>query len=405
MKIINCRNCNKKKLSHLFSLGNISFTGKFPKKNQEIKKAPLDLIICNQCKLVQLSHKFNLRYLYGPDYGYRSGINKTMVDHLKKVVFKAIKKTNIKENDMVLDIASNDATLLKNYSKKIITFGIDPLVNKFKKNYLNIDYKISDFFTQSKIEKKTKKKFKIITALSVFYDSENPNKFLNDVKNLLETNGLFILEFADLASIIKKKMFDTICHEHLEYYSSKIIVDMCKKNNLKVIDIFTNDINGSSKQFYITKENSKFKSNKSKINKILNEEKKMKIHSKKTLLVFFNDIKKLKISLLKLIRKIKKRNQTIHAYGASTKGNVLLQYFNITKSDIDFVSERNPLKYNLYTPGTKIKIISEKKSREMKPNFYLVLPWHFKKEILIREKNIRNKGTKFIFPLPKVQVL
>jgi hypothetical protein len=352
-----------------------------------------------------LSHKFNLRYLYGPDYGYRSGINKTMVDHLKKVVFKAIKKTNIKENDMVLDIASNDATLLKNYSKKIITFGIDPLVNKFKKNYLNIDYKISDFFTQSKIEKKTKKKFKIITALSVFYDSENPNKFLNDVKNLLDTNGLFILEFADLASIIKKKMFDTICHEHLEYYSSKIIVDMCKKNNLKVIDIFTNDINGSSKQFYITKENSKFKSNKSKINKILNEEKKMKIHSKKTLLGFFNDIKKLKISLLKLIRKIKKRNQTIHAYGASTKGNVLLQYFNISKSDIDFVSERNPLKYNLHTPGTKIKIISEKKSREMKPNFYLVLPWHFKKEILIREKSIRNKGTKFIFPLPKVQVL
>ena len=138
MKIAKCRNCNKKKLNRLFSLGKISFTGKFPKKNQEIKKAPLDLIMCNQCKLVQLSHKFNLRYLYGPDYGYRSGINITMVNHLKKVVLKAIKKVNIQPNDMVLDIASNDATLLKNYSKNIITFGIDPLANKYKNNYKNI---------------------------------------------------------------------------------------------------------------------------------------------------------------------------------------------------------------------------------------------------------------------------
>jgi len=404
MKIIKCRNCNKKKLNLLFSLGKISFTGKFPKKNKEIKKAPLDLVMCHQCKLVQLSHKFNLRYLYGRDYGYRSGINVTMVNHLKKVVLKAIKKVNIQPNNMVLDIASNDATLLKNYSKNIITFGIDPLVNKYKNNYKNINYKIADFFSQNKIEKKTKRKFKIITALSVFYDSEKPNKFLNDVKNILEKNGLFILEFADLASIIKKKMFDTICHEHLEYYSSKIIMDMCKKNNLKVIDIFKNDINGSSKQFYITRKNSKFKINKIKINKILDEEKQMKIHSRKIILNFFNEIKKIKIKLLKLVKKIKTKNQSIHAYGASTKGNVLLQYFGIDKSYIDYVSERNPLKFNLYTPGSKIKIISEKQSRKMNPNYYLVLPWHFKNEILTREKKIRTKGTKFIFPLPKIKI-
>lgn len=404
MKITNCRNCYKKKLSHLFSLGKISFTGKFPKKNHTVKKAPLDLVICNQCKLVQLSHKFNLRYLYGPDYGYRSGINTTMVNHLKTVVLKAIKKVKIKQNDMVLDIASNDATLLKNYSKKIITFGIDPLVNKYKSNYKNINYKVSDFFSKNKIKKKTQKKFKIITALSVFYDSEKPNKFLKDVENILDDNGLFILEFADLASIIKKKMFDTICHEHLEYYSSKIILEMCKKNGLKIIDIFKNDINGSSKQFYITKLNSKFKINKVKVNSIIKEEDKMKIHSKTTILKFFNKINKIKINLLKLVKKIKSKNQTIHAYGASTKGNVLLQYFGIGSTYLDFVSERNPRKFNLYTPGTKIKIISENKSRKIKPNYYLVLPWHFKKEILNREKNIRSKGTKFIFPLPRIEV-
>ena len=140
MKILTCRNCKTKKLNFLFSLGKISFTGKFPKKNQRIKKAPLDLVMCKQCKLVQLSHKFNLRYLYGPDYGYRSGINTTMVNHLNKVVLQAIKKVKLKKNDMVLDIASNDGTLLKNYSNNIITFGIDPLVNKYKKNYKNINF-------------------------------------------------------------------------------------------------------------------------------------------------------------------------------------------------------------------------------------------------------------------------
>ncbi len=404
MKILTCRNCKTKKLNFLFSLGKISFTGKFPKKNQRIKKAPLDLVMCKQCKLVQLSHKFNLRYLYGPDYGYRSGINTTMVNHLNKVVLQAIKKVKLKKNDMVLDIASNDGTLLKNYSNNIITFGIDPLVNKYKKNYKNINFKVSNFFSRKEIIKKTKKKFKIISALSVFYDSENPNKFLNDVKNILENDGLFILEFADLASIIKKKMFDTICHEHLEYYSSKIIIDMCKKNDLKVIDVFENDINGSSKQFYISKINSKFKVNQKKINKILREEIKLKIHSKKRISSFFKEIKKIKTNLLKLLNKIKKQNKRIHAYGASTKGNVLLQYFGIDNRFIDYVSERNPLKYNLYTPGTSIKIISESDSRGLRPDYYLVLPWHFQKEILKREKKIRLNGTKFIFPLPKIEL-
>ena len=212
------------------------------------------------------------------------------------------------------------------------------------------------------------------------------------------------MEFADLASIIKKKMFDTICHEHLEYYSSKIIIDMCKKNDLKVIDVFENDINGSSKQFYISKINSKFKVNQKKINKILREEIKLKIHSKKRISSFFKEIKKIKTNLLKLLNKIKKQNKRIHAYGASTKGNVLLQYFGIDNRFIDYVSERNPLKYNLYTPGTSIKIISESDSRGLRPDYYLVLPWHFKKEILKREKKIRLNGTKFIFPLPKIEL-
>ena len=405
MKIKYCRNCKSKQIVKLFSLGNLSFTGKFPKKNVAIKKAPLSVVMCNKCKLVQLADKFNLRYLYGPDYGYRTGINKTMINHVKRVTEILIRKTKIKEDNLVLDIASNDGTLLNCYNKKLKTFGIDPLVNKYKKNYKNINFKVSDFFSLQKIQKHTfKKKFKIITALSVFYDLEDPNKFLKSISKILSEDGIFLLEFADLASIIRYNMFDTICHEHLEYYSTRVIKLMCKKNNLKVFDIKSNNINGASKQYYISHINSKYSTKHKIINKIDKFEKKLKLEKKETFINFIKKIDKIASHLQNKIKELKLKNKTIHCYGASTKGNVLLQYFKITNKEIPYAAERNPKKYNLYTPGTKIKIIPEKKSRKLKPNYYLVLPWHFRKEILIREKKTILNGSKFIFPLPNFKV-
>jgi len=405
MKIKRCRSCNKSNIKKLFSLGNLCFTGKFPSINQEIRKEPIDLVICKNCELVQLGHNFDLKYLYGPDYGYRTGINKTMLDHVCRVVKTLTKKTQLKKNELVLDIASNDGSLLNFYDKKIITFGIDPILNKYIEEYKNINYKISDFFSLKSITNKTKKKFKIITALSVFYDAINPNKFIKDAKCLLSEDGIFLLEFADLASIIENKMFDTICHEHLEYYSSKVIIDLCKRNNLRVFDIKKNDINGSSKQYYICHSRSKYKNDQNVINKILNSEKNLKLSDPKTFKNFINTINASKQKLVNFLKKAKKIGKTVHAYGASTKGNVLLQYYKINNKMIDCVAERNKNKYNLYTPGTNIKIISEVLSRFDNPDYYLVLPWHFKKEILIREKNIRKKGTKFIFPLPNLKII
>ncbi len=405
MKIKECRICKKKKIKKLFSLGNLCFTGKFPSVNQEIKKKPIDLVICKSCKLVQLGHNFDLKYLYGPDYGYRTGINKTMLQHVKNVVKDLSKKAKLKRKELVLDIASNDASLLNFYNKNIISFGIDPILNKYKKNYKNINFKIADFFSANKIRNFTNKKFKIITALSVFYDAEDPNKFVKDAKNLLSKDGIFLLEFADLASIIKNKMFDTICHEHLEYYSTNVIINLCEKHKLRVFDIKENNINGASKQYFICHLNSKYKDNKKIITSILNSENKLKLTDENTYKKFIKLINKSRLKLLNFLKKVKNSGKIVHGYGASTKGNVLLQFFKIDSKIIDFIAERNETKYNLYTPGTKIKIISETLSRFNKPNYYLVLPWHFKKEILIREKEIRKKGTKFIFPLPEFKVI
>ena len=405
MKLKKCRICKSTKLKKLFSLGNMCFTGKFPSEKQIIKKEPIHLIICSNCELVQLGHNFDLKYLYGPDYGYRTGINKTMLNHVKDVVKYLSKKTELKQNDLVLDIASNDGSLLKNYSKNIKTFGIDPILNKYIKDYDNISYAIADFFSANKVKKITRKKFKIITALSVFYDATEPNKFLKDVKNILSKEGIFLLEFADLASIIQYKMFDTICHEHLEYYSSKVIMNLCKKNGLRVFDIKKNNINGASKQYYVCHAKSKHNASTKVISNELKLEKKLKLSDVKTYKNFIRDIDTTKKKLVNLLKKINKLGKKVHCYGASTKGNVLLQYYKIDNKIISYAAERNKNKYNLYTPGSKIKIISENLSRFYKPDYYLVLPWHFRNEILNREKLMRKKGTKFIFPLPKLEII
>ena len=404
-----CRNCKAKNFSNLFSLGNLSFTGKFSlKKNKKIPKDYISLIKCNNCQLVQLDRSFNSKYLYGLDYGYRSGINLTMTNHLKLISKKLTKLSKLKKNDFVLDIASNDGTLLNTYKiKGIKTVGIDPILKKYNKFYKNINFKISNFFSHKVIKKKIKadQKFVIITACAVFYDIEEPNKFLYDISNIIdEKRGIFYLEFQDLLSIIQNNLFDTICHEHLEYYSFEVISKMLKANNLKLLDVTKNDINGGSLSLIISHNKSRYNVKVKRIDKILKEEKKFRLNKVATFKNFFKKIQKQKLKLNKILHNLAKKKQIIHGYGASTKGNVLLQYFGISRKIVPMIADRNPEKTDLYTPGTSIRIVSENYSRNILPNYYLVLPWHFKKEILSRERKIRKNGTKFIFPLPKLEI-
>ena len=408
MKIKKCRNCGKKKFLNLFSLGKMSFTGKFPKnKRTNIPKEEIKLIMCSSCKLVQISKNFSLNYMYNQDYGYRTGINHTMTNHVKKLVKKISTICNLKKKDFVLDIASNDGTLLNSYSSKIVKIGVDPLIKKYKKNYKNIKYKYSDFFSKKLLSKKIiQKKIKVITALSVFYDLKEPNIFLKEISSVIDNNkGIFVLEHADLLSIIKNNLFDTICHEHLAYYSVNIVNEMCKKNNLKIFDIETNDINGGSTRFYISHKNAKYKIQNSKIKKFIKIETRNKINELIAYKKFFLRIKNIKQKLKLFLLKKKREGKIIHGYGASTKGNLLLQYFNIGNQIVSKIAERNPNKVGCFTPGLKIPIISEEESRSENPDVYLVLPWHFRKEILLREKKMLRKNCKFIFPLPNIRIV
>lgn len=403
MKIKFCRSCKSKKIKQIFDFGKLAHAGVFPiEKNKNIKKEYLKVLYCKKCSLVQLDRNYNLNYMFGKNYGYKSGTNEIMKNHLKNLVSIIQLDFNLVRNDKVLDIASNDGTLINYYNKKLIRCANDPLIKKFSKNYKHIKYKFSYFFSAEKIAKKIKN-FKVITALAVAYDLQRPNVFFKGIKKLLAKDGLLILEVADLYLTQKNTVFDTFCHEHLEYYSFKSINRILNKNGLKVFKHQFFDINGGTSRYFVCHQDNSKLIDKS-VNNIESLEDRNKVNSIHSMKVFFRKVKILKKKTNNLLKSIKIKSKIIHGYGASTKGNVLLQYFNINENVIDFIAERNEEKFNKYTPISNIKIISEKQSRKLKPDYYFVLPWHFKRGILKREEKSLKKNIKFIFPLPKLHV-
>ena len=406
-KIKSCRSCRSKKFDSLFSLGKQYYTGIFPRtKKIKVPLGNLELIKCKNCSLVQLSENFNLKKMYGKNYGYRTGLNLSMVNHIKKKVKTLKKKINFQNNDLIIDIGSNDGTLLKCFDyNKYNLVGIDPTISKFKKYYPKKIKKVANFFSKKNLDKIIKKKkVKLITSIAMFYDLPDPISFGKDIYNLLDDNGIWHLEQSYSGYMLKNLSYDTICHEHLEYYSLKSIKYIFDKCNLKIIDIKFNKINGGSFAISVAKKKSSLKANKKVIKNLIYYEKKNKINLTSTYKNFFKTIYKEKIKLKKLLLKLKKENKTVFGYGASTKGNVILQFCNFNTDQIKFICDVNKDKENCYTPGSKIKIISEHLSKKIKPNYYLVLPWHFKKFILEKEKFLLDNGTKFIFPLPTLRV-
>ena len=402
-----CRCCGKKKLKNFFNFGSMCLSTQFPPKNtKKISKIPMNVKICKNCKLVQLQHNYDLKKLYNKDYGYKSGVNQTMNQHLEAITNEIENIVKFEKKDVVLDIASNDGTLLKKYkNKKITRFGIDPTIRKFRSNYPKNYLKYSGFFNKKIYKKIAKTKAKAITSIAVFYDIPNPNKFVNDISKILDFNGVWVLEQSYFPKLFLNNAYDSMCHEHLTYFTYYQINLILKKHNLRVFDIKLNEMNGGSIRFFIAHINSIYKKKNKSIYSILKIEKKYFFNLEKNLIKFKKNINNSKKQLKQFIKKKIKQKKKIHLYGASTKGNIILQFCDIQQNQIEFAADRNYEKWGRETPGSKIPIISEKKSRLKNPDYYLVMPWHFKKEILQREKNFIKKGGKLIFPLPKLHIV
>jgi len=403
MKIKNCRSCKGKSLTKLYTLGKQTLTGIFPpKKTTKITKGYLNMVICNKCKLLQLEHNFNTNEMYGDNYGYMSSLNKSMISHLKLKALSLKKRYNLKNKDSILDIGSNDGTFLSFFNNKFKLFGCDPTIKKFSKYYRK-DINQLPFFFSSKIFKD--KKFSLITSISMFYDLPDPFNFAKEINSILENDGIWHVELSYMPMMIKNRSYDTICHEHLEYYSLKSLKYLLDKAGLKVINLSFNQINGGSIEVDIAKKKSKLIECKHLINWVLESERLNKYNEIIKHKQFFKECQNHKILLKKLLLTLKKQNKKILGYGASTKGNVLLQYCNIDSKVLDCIAEVNKFKFNKYTPGSNIKIISEKEAKLKKPDYMLALPWHFKDHIIKREQSFLNKGGKLIFPLPDIEII
>ena len=410
-KISKCRICGNKELIPVVDLGEQYLTGIFPTSElmaKKITKGPLRLVKChsknNCCGLLQLEHSYDLDEMYGDNYGYRSGLNKSMVEHLHNKVHKILEMVDLNPDDLVIDIGSNDGTTLSAYNKNLTLIGIDPTGNKFKEFYPDYIKLIPDFFTDALVRSRyPDKKAKIITSFSMFYDLESPQDFVNQISNILDPEtGLWVFEQSYMPSMIEKNSYDTICHEHLEYYGISQIIWLLDKANMKIIDVETNDINGGSFSISAAHNSSIYTVNSDSINRLVSLEKDMNLFEIKPYLDFQLKIDESRDKLRGFFAKIKENGVNVSALGASTKGNVILQYCGIDSKQIDNIGEVNDKKYGALTPGSMIPIKPEEDVLNTNPDYLLVLPWHFKEFFL---KSSKFKGRKLIFPLPELEII
>lgn len=400
-----CRNCNKKSFSKIIKIGSQPISSRSYLKPKKLKKYSLDLFICKKCSLVQLSKVAPAKEMYGDTYGYWTGLSNLMINHMRKKAVFLKSKGKLKKNSKILDIGSSDPTflrLLKQKEKSLKLFAIDPSSSKFQKSFdqekINL---IVDYFSKKKVDEYQKLKnldrgkFSVISSFAMFYDINDPNAFCKDIYKMLNNDGVWVVEFSYFPMLLKNLTFDQINHEHVTYYSLTTLNQILKKNKLKILDVSFNDINGGSTEVIVSKQNSKQKVNSKKLNKILEDEKKIDTESFSNFNLRLDNVK----SVINHFFETTKSKKII-GYGASTKGNIILNHSKITFQKLKYICDGNQQKWGRYTPGSNIKIISKEKMRKIKPDYLFVLIWSFRSEVIKQEIKFLKRGGKLVFPLP-----
>lgn len=404
-------------MKELFTLGEL-YVSDFVKDDESPRggKVEMKMMLEEDTGAVRLEKCAPLDSMYGK-YWYRSGVNQTMKNELNSIVNSILNVIKLNENDIWVDIACNDGTLLSYVPTNMIRIGIDPVDDSFKKeSEKHADLIIQDYFSYESYyaSKFAKQKAKIITSIAMFYDLDDPRKFIDDVYKILDNNGIWVLQLSYTPLMIKQMAFDNICHEHVYYYSLFNMQNLLEKHGFKIVDCQLNDINGGSFRIYVMKNSANIKTFSTqpyrdvcefRIKSLLEYEKSLKLNSVETWQDFFLEINKLKETTLSFIKEEKAKGKKIWGYGASTKGNTLLQYFGLDHTMIDGIAERSVHKWGLKTVGTNIPIFSEDDMRKAKPDYLLVLPWHFISEFIKREKEYLMQGGKFIVPCPKFEII
>jgi len=406
--ITKCRSCASSSIKVVLEIGDQALSGVFRSNNvKDILSGPLTLISCNSCNLVQLANSYPLEDMYNVGYGYKSGLTLYMRQHLKDIIKFACSIVTPSSNDTILDIGSNDGTLLNSYDDKTLKLiGIDPVAAKYLDLYPKNSTVVTDFFSKENYFSVSNIKSKIVTSVSMFYDLEDPVKFVKSISDVLHDEGVWVFEQSYLPAMLRYNSYDTICHEHIEYYSLAAIQNILDKANLTIIDASQNEVNGGSIRLAAAHKKSGLASIISpELTWLISQEINHDIFSHNAFLNFDNNIIRHKNDLVNLLKLLKDSGKKVLGYGASTKGNVILQFCDIGPDLLPFIGDITPLKDGTYTPGSLIPIISMEKAKSMMPDYFLVLPWAFRNDILLREKELLSSGTKFIFPLPYVEII
>lgn len=403
-------------LIELFSLGKLHISDFLNKDDvPRLEPVELKLMLAPKSGLVQLAHTADFDAMY-QEYWYRSGTNTTMRNELKEIAVSAQKLIRPTAGDTWLDIGCNDGTLLSNVDQSITRIGFDPALNTFleEESKKHADKIVVDYFTAEKYATTGYGKAKVVTSIAMFYDLEDPHAFVDDINTVLDDEGLWIIQMSYLPLMLKQLAFDNICHEHLEYYSLEALIYLLNQHDFTVVDCQLNDINGGSFRIYIRKKNatpslfatSPYRDVASmRVEGILALEEKMDLKNPQTYLAFFERIQELKKQTMEFILKARAEGKKIWGYGASTKGNTLLQWYGLDNTHIEGIAERSEIKYGKKTAGSNIPIFSEDDVRKNKPDYMLVLPWHFINEFKQREREYLENGGAFIVPCPKFELI
>lgn len=412
-----CRACRSQELINVLTLGNLAVSDFVdnPKSDTGIK-APLELVLCNPksngCGLLQLRHTVSNEAMYR-QYWYRSGINQTMIDELEDISLRAANVADLQSGDFVIDIGANDGTLLRSYKVQgLNTVGFEPARNLYDYGKIGTTKIINDFFNHAAwLSSFGQQKAKVITAIGMFYDLDDPNSFLDDVCKCLDDQGAFIIQMMYMPIALARNAFDGICHEHLEYYTMKSLENLLHRHGLEIFDVqMREEINEGSVRFYICKkaalsEKSKSSESKKRVSQLRISEEGMELEELSTYNDFVRRVENARDLTLNFLRQQIANGKKIHGYAASTKGNTTLQYYEITPDLIEVIADRNPVKWGKYTVSSGIAVISEEDSRALKPDYYFVLAWHFLPEFLARESEFLERGGKFVVSMPDFRII
>ncbi len=406
--ITECRICGGADLVTVLDLGQQALTGVFPTPQApDVEIAPLDLVKCagqNACGLVQLRDTCEPSLMYGANYGYRSGLNRSMVDHLRAKVAKLVALASLAPGEVVLDIGSNDGTTLSSYPTTAKLIGIDPTAAKFLEYYPQHVTVVADFFSSARfLEASGGARAKIITSIAMFYDLERPLDFMRQVFDALADDGIWHFEQSYLPSMMDALSYDTICHEHLEYYALAQIQWMAERVGFRIVDVELNDVNGGS--FAITARKGRGAPASPRVAELAAEETRRALGTLAPYESFAAAVIRHRDDVRALLGRLRDEGKRVLGLGASTKGNVLLQYCGVGVRDLACIAEVNPEKFGRVTPGTNIPIVSEADALAREPDYLLVLPWHFRSTLLRAHASFLERGGKMIFPLPRLEIV